>query len=82
METIGRRAHAEMFGPAISDRLQLADTDLMIEVEADYTLRSGSYGKEVKFGGTKTIRDAMAQSQRTNAEVENENSTGGAVDTI
>ena len=74
MATIGRRAYAEMFGPTVGDRLQLADTDLMIEVEADYTLRAGSYGEEVKFGGGKTIRDGMAQSQRTNAE--------GAVDTV
>ena len=74
MATIGRRAYAEMFGPTVGDRLRLADTDLMIEVEADYTLRAGSYGEEVKFGGGKTIRDGMAQSQRTNAE--------GAVDTV
>ena len=74
MATIGRRAYAEMFGPTVGDRLRLADTDLMIEVEADYTLRAGSYGEEVKFGGGKTIRDGMAQSQRTNAD--------GAVDTV
>ncbi len=74
MATIGRRAYAEMFGPTVGDRLRLADTDLMIEVEADYTLRAGSYGEEVKFGGGKTIRDGMSQSQRTNAE--------GAVDTV
>jgi urease subunit alpha len=63
-----------MFGPTVGDRLRLADTDLVIEVEADYTLRAGSYGEEVKFGGGKTIRDGMAQSQRTNAQ--------GAVDTV
>ena len=74
MASIGRRAYAEMFGPTVGDRLRLADTDLMIEVEADYTLRAGGYGEEVKFGGGKTIRDGMAQSQRTNAE--------GAVDTV
>ena len=74
MATIGRRAYAEMFGPTVGDRLRLADTDLIIEVEADYTLRAGSYGEEVKFGGGKTIRDGMAQSQRTNQE--------GAVDTV
>ncbi len=72
--TIGRRAYAEMFGPTVGDRLRLADTDLIVEVEADYTLRAGSYGEEVKFGGGKTIRDGMAQSQRTNAQ--------GAVDTV
>ena len=82
MATISRRAYAEMFGPTVGDRLRLADTDLMIEVEADYTLRAGSYGEEVKFGGGKTIRDGMAQSQRTNADVKNEDRTGGAVDTV
>ncbi len=74
MATIGRRAYAEMFGPTVGDRLRLADPDLLVEVEADYTLRAGSYGEEVKFGGGKTIRDGMAQSQRTNAQ--------GAVDTV
>ena len=68
MATIGRRAYAEMFGPTTGDRVRLADTDLLVEVEADYTLRAGSYGEEVKFGGGKTIRDCMAQSQRTRAE--------------
>ena len=67
MATIGRRAYAEMFGPTVGDRLRLADTELILEVEADHTLRAGSYGEEVKFGGGKTIRDGMAQSQRTNA---------------
>ena len=74
MATIGRRAYAEIFGPTVGDRVRLADTDLVIEVEADYTLRAGGYGEEVKFGGGKTIRDGMAQSQRTRAE--------GAVDTV
>ena len=74
MATIGRRAYAENFGPTVGDRLRLADTDLLVEVEADYTLRAGSYGEEVKFGGGKTIRDGMAQSQKTNAE--------GAMDTV
>ena len=64
--TIGRRAYAEMYGPTIGDRLRLADTDLLIEVEADYTLRAGGYGEEVKFGGGKVIRDGMGQSQRPN----------------
>src|SRR5687768_428144 len=68
MATIGRRAYAEMFGPTTGDRVRLADTELMIEVEDDYTLRAGGYGEEVKFGGGKTIRDGMAQSQRTRAE--------------
>jgi len=74
MASIGRRAYAEMFGPTVGDRLRLADTELTIEVEADYTLRAGGYGEEVKFGGGKTIRDGMAQSQATRAQ--------GAVDTV
>ena len=68
MATIGRRAYAEMFGPTTGDRVRLADTELLIEVEDDYTLRAGGYGEEVKFGGGKTIRDGMAQSQRTRGE--------------
>lgn len=74
MATIPRRAYAEMFGPTKGDRLRLADTELVIEVEDDYTLRAGGYGEEVKFGGGKTIRDGMAQSQRTRAQ--------GAMDTV
>jgi urease subunit alpha len=66
MATIGRRAYAEMFGPTTGDRVRLADTDLIIEVEADHTLRAGGYGEEVKFGGGKTIRDGMGQGQRIN----------------
>jgi urease subunit alpha len=66
MATIQRRAYAEMFGPTTGDRVRLADTDLIIEVEADYTLRAGGYGEEVKFGGGKVIRDGMGQSQRVN----------------
>jgi len=69
MATINRRAYAEMFGPTTGDRLRLADTGLIVEVEKDYTLRAGSYGEEVKFGGGKTIRDGMGQSQRLAAEV-------------
>ena len=67
MAKIGKRAYAEMFGPTVGDRVRLADTALLVEVEADYTLRAGSYGEEVKFGGGKTIRDGMAQSQKTRA---------------
>ncbi|MDZ4073553.1 MAG: urease subunit alpha [Hylemonella sp.] len=74
MSFITKRAYAEMFGPTAGDRVRLADTDLIIEVEQDYTLRAGGYGEEVKFGGGKTIRDGMAQSQRTRAE--------GAMDTV
>ncbi|MDY0742997.1 urease subunit alpha [Paucibacter sp. R3-3] len=66
MATFGRRAYAEMFGPTVGDRLRLADTSLVIEVEQDLTLRAGGYGEEVKFGGGKTIRDGMGQSQRAN----------------
>jgi urease subunit alpha len=66
MATLGRRAYAEMYGPTVGDRVRLADTVLIIEVEQDYTLRAGGYGEEVKFGGGKTIRDGMGQSQRVN----------------
>ena len=57
---IDRRAYAEMFGPTTGDRVRLADTDLIVEVERDFTI----YGEEVKFGGGKVIRDGMGQSQR------------------
>ena len=57
---IGRQAYAEMFGPTVGDRVRLADTELWIEVEKDFTV----YGEEVKFGGGKVIRDGMGQSQR------------------
>jgi urease subunit alpha len=66
MAKIGKRAYAEMFGPTVGDRVRLADTALLVEVEADYTLRAGGYGEEVKFGGGKTIRDGMGQSQVVN----------------
>jgi len=62
MTTLQRRAYAEMFGPTTGDRVRLADTDLLIEVERDLTV----HGEEVKFGGGKTIRDGMGQSQRIN----------------
>ena len=68
MAHIDKRAYAETFGPTVGDRVRLADTALVIEVEKDFTLQAGGYGEEVKFGGGKTIRDGMAQSQRTNAE--------------
>ncbi len=58
-KTIDRRAYAEQYGPTTGDRVRLADTDLFIEVEKDYT----TYGEEVKFGGGKVIRDGMGQSQ-------------------
>ena len=67
---IDRHAYAAMFGPTTGDRVRLADTDLIIEVEADRTI----YGEEVKFGGGKVIRDGMGQSQASRAE--------GAVDTV
>jgi urease subunit alpha len=68
---IARHDYAAMFGPTTGDRVRLADTDLVIEVERDLT---GPYGEEVKFGGGKVIRDGMGQSQRTRKE--------GAVDTV
>ena len=61
---IGRQAYAEMYGPTVGDRLRLADTDLWIEVEKDFTI----YGEEVKFGGGKVIRDGMGQSQRVSKD--------------
>jgi urease subunit alpha len=67
---IERRAYADMFGPTTGDRVRLADTDLIIEVEKDFT----TYGEEVKFGGGKVIRDGMGQGQATNKQ--------GAVDTV
>ena len=67
---IERRAYVDMFGPTTGDRVRLADTDLIIEVEKDFTI----YGEEVKFGGGKVIRDGMGQSQITNKQ--------GAVDTV
>lgn len=65
MVKISRRAYAEMFGPTVGDKVRLADTALMIEVERDFT----TYGEEVKFGGGKVIRDGMGQGQRVSAEV-------------
>ncbi|MFN3987393.1 MAG: urease subunit alpha [Rhodocyclaceae bacterium] len=62
---ISRRAYAEMFGPTTGDRVRLADTELWIEVEQDFTI----YGDEVKFGGGKVIRDGMGQGQRVSADV-------------
>jgi urease subunit alpha len=68
--TLSREAYADMFGPTTGDRVRLADTSLIIEVEKDFTI----YGEEVKFGGGKVIRDGMGQSQVTNKD--------GAVDTV
>ena len=65
MTTISRRAYGEMYGPTTGDRLRLADTDLIVQVEQDHTC----YGEEVKFGGGKVIRDGMGQSQRADASV-------------
>ncbi|MGA4444573.1 urease subunit alpha, partial [Ectopseudomonas hydrolytica] len=56
---ISRQAYADMFGPTVGDKVRLADTDLWIEVEKDFT----TYGEEVKFGGGKVIRDGMGQAQ-------------------
>jgi urease subunit alpha len=65
MPRIDRAAYAAMFGPTTGDRVRLADTDLILQVEADRTV----YGEEVKFGGGKVIRDGMGQSQRVDAAV-------------
>ena len=70
MARITRAAYADMFGPTTGDRVRLADTDLIVEVEKDFTI----YGEEVKFGGGKVIRDGMGQSQLSRAQ--------GAVDTV
>ena len=70
MASISRATYAQMYGPTVGDKVRLADTDLIIEVEKDFTL----YGEEVKFGGGKVIRDGMGQSQATRAE--------GAMDTV
>ncbi|MDR3372432.1 MAG: urease subunit alpha, partial [Ancalomicrobiaceae bacterium] len=67
---ISRASYADMFGPTVGDKVRLADTELIIEVEKDHT----TYGEEVKFGGGKVIRDGMGQSQVTRAN--------GAVDTV
>ncbi|MFN7195901.1 MAG: urease subunit alpha, partial [Hylemonella sp.] len=82
MAHITKRAYAEMFGPTVGDRIRLADTDLIVEVEQDYTLRAGGYGEEVKFGGGKTIRDGMAQSQRTRDGSGSGPEAAGAMDTV
>src|SRR5882757_8674169 len=67
---IKRSVYADMFGPTTGDKVRLADTDLVVEVEKDLT----TYGEEVKFGGGKVIRDGMGQGQASRAE--------GAVDTV
>src|SRR6476659_8161253 len=67
---ISRSVYADMFGPTVGDRVRLADTDLIVEVEKDFC----TYGEEVKFGGGKVIGDGMGQSQLTNRQ--------GAVDTV
>jgi len=69
-QAMSRAAYAQMFGPTVGDKVRLADSDLIIEVEKDFT----TYGEEVKFGGGKVIRDGMGQSQRSRSE--------GAVDTV
>src|SRR5580765_8225850 len=68
--TLSRAHYADMFGPTTGNRVRLADTSLIVEVEKDFT----TYGEEVKFGGGKVIRDGVGQSQVTRA--------GGAVDTV
>ena len=67
---MNRQAYADTFGPTVGDRIRLADTELFIEVERDFT----TYGDEVKFGGGKVIRDGMGQSPISNHD--------GAVDLV
>jgi len=69
-KSINRKSYAAMYGPTLGDKIRLADTELFIEIEKDFT----NYGEEVKFGGGKVIRDGMGQSQISNAK--------GAVDTV
>ena len=64
MTTISRKAYTDMFGPTTGDKVRLADTELWIKVEKDFT----TYGDEVKFGGGKVIRDGMGQSQVGDAD--------------
>src|SRR5689334_23466633 len=68
--TISRAGYAAMFGPTVGDRIRLADTELIIEIESDHTI----YGEEVKFGGGKVIRDGMGQAQTPRS--------AGAADTV
>jgi len=70
LSRLSRSAYAGMYGPTVGDRVRLADTELFIEVEKDFT----TYGEEVKFGGGKVIRDGMGQSQRTREQ--------GSADTV
>ena len=83
MATIGRRAYAEMYGPTVGDRLRLADTALVIEVEDDYTLRAGGYGEEVRRHGkqhdareqhglARVARDVRTCGQSGDADAERE----------
>ena len=70
VKEINKKAYADMYGPTVGDKVRLADTNLIIEIEKDFA----TYGDEVKFGGGKVIRDGMGQSQMSNAQ--------GAVDTV
>ncbi|TIU31676.1 MAG: urease subunit alpha, partial [Mesorhizobium sp.] len=70
MARLTRAAYAQMYGPTVGDKVRLADTELFVEVEKDFTV----HGEEVKFGGGKVIRDGMGQSQVARAQ--------GAVDTV
>src|SRR5437660_2367299 len=67
---ISRAHYADMFGPTVGDKVRLADTSLLVEIEKDFT----TYGEEVKFGGGKVIRDGMGQAQTSRS--------AGAVDTV
>src|SRR5471032_3216240 len=73
MATISRRAYADLYGPTTGDRVRLADTELIIEIEKDFTV----YGDEITFGGGKVIRDGMGQSSTATREEIN-----GALDLV
>ncbi|MFM8692646.1 MAG: urease subunit alpha, partial [Limnohabitans sp.] len=77
MATIGKRAYAEMYGPTVGDRVRLADTGLVVEVEPDQIDLSVRSGESAKLGGGKTIRDGMGQGQRRNGP-----GAGDAVDCV
>src|SRR5688572_4977998 len=76
---IPRSTYADLYGPTTGDRVRLADSDLMIEIEQDYTV----YGDEITFGGGKVIRDGMGQSSRaTRADHPNGANQRGALDLV
>src|ERR1700690_1205639 len=76
--SIPRRTYADLYGPTKGDRIRLADTDLIIEIEKDFA----SYGDEITFGGGKVIRDGMGQSSGATRESAKVSATAGALDLV